>query len=230
MRICVLLLVMWSSALACGQVVVDRVVAVVNDRVITLSDWRTEESYEAMLQGRPPDKVELSEDSLSRLMDRMLVLQQFKTLNFQGISPEQVDKDMKEVRSQIQGAETDEGWNHLLASYGLTAGVVRQLVEEQFNYLRFIEARFRPSVQVPDAEVESYYRNQFLPQLERHGVDASKAPPLSDVRGKIERILSEGKIDELLDSWLQNLRSRGNVHRVPSLHETQTAADGSSKR
>jgi parvulin-like peptidyl-prolyl isomerase len=229
MRICLLLLLLWTPVLVSAQVVVDRVVAVVNDRVITLSDWRTEESYEAMLQGRPPDKVELSEDSLRRLMDRMLVLQQFKTLNFQGITPEQVDRHVKEVRAQIQGAETEDGWNQLLSSYGLTATEVRQLVEEQFNFLRFIEARFRPSVQVPDAEVENYYRNEFLPQLARQGVDASKAPPLSDVRSRIERILSEGKIDELLDSWLQNLRSRGNVHRVPPLGESETATDGSKQ-
>ena len=207
-------LVIMAVVPAPAQVMVDRVVAVVNDRVITLSDWRTQESYEAMLQGRPPDQVQLSDASLTRLMDRVLVLQQFKILNFEGITPEELQKQMTEVRSQIPGAQSDAGWQELLSQYGLTRDQVRRVVAEQVDFLRFIEARFRPSVQVPDADVQSYYANEFLPQLARKGIASSKAPPLSEVRGKIVHILSEGYIDEMLDSWLQNLRSRGNVHRV----------------
>jgi hypothetical protein len=90
--------------------------------------------------------------------------------------------------------------------------------------MRLVDARLRPAVQIDSKTIEAYYREKFVPQLRQSG---SGELPLSDVSARIRELLTEQKVSELLVSWLQTLRSEGDV-RIPGI--ALSAAEGEQTR
>ncbi|MGH9651101.1 MAG: hypothetical protein ACRD3I_11605 [Terriglobales bacterium] len=107
----------------------------------------------------------------------------------------------------MPGAQTEEGWQAAYLRYGLTAPVLQERVARQLDLERYIDQRFRPTVFVDASSVELYYREKLLPQLQRAG----PPPPLAEVRARIERILSEERLNELLASWMKTLREQAEI-------------------
>lgn len=212
-QLAVLFTLTWLRA----QEVVDRMVAVVNKRVILESELDQARRIDLLLQGKPltreePDPKQL-EALLDRLIDRSLLEQQITESAILDPTPEELAARIKEIRSQIPGAGTDEGWKAVLAAYGLEARDVEYHVISEFRVLRFVDLRFRNLVRVDQAEIAAYYRDKLVPQLRSQGV---AAPPLDEVSGKIEKILVEERMDELLNEWLQTLRAQGHIEKLLS--------------
>jgi hypothetical protein len=82
------------------------------------------------------------------------------------------------------------------------------LVEQQ-RILRIVEQRLRPAAAPATTDVESYYRDVFTPEYTRtHG---PRVPPFKEVEGQIKEILVQKKIDQLLASWLEELKPSRRV-------------------
>jgi hypothetical protein len=71
-----------------------------------------------------------------------------------------------------------------------------------------VDAHLRPAVQIDSKSIEAYYREKFVPQLKQAGVGDV---PLSDVSARIRELLTEERVNELMVSWLQSLRSESKV-------------------
>ncbi len=74
--------------------------------------------------------------------------------------------------------------------------------------MRLVDARLRPAVQIDSKTIEAYYREKFVPQLKPAA--AGQNPP-AEVAAKIRELLTEEKVNELMVSWLQSLRSESKV-------------------
>jgi hypothetical protein len=85
-------------------------------------------------------------------------------------------------------------------------------VLQQIDLMRLVDARLRPAVQIDSKTIEAYYREKFVPQLKQSGAGEVS---LADVSGKIRELLTEERVNELMASWLQTLRSESKVS-VPS--------------
>src|SRR5579863_10255722 len=94
------------SASAHAQQVLDRIVAVVNDHVITQSDWDHQAAFEALAEGKLPSEIQRTTASLERLVDRELLLQQMAQLNSRQPTPEEVQREVDAVRKQLPTEET----------------------------------------------------------------------------------------------------------------------------
>ena len=105
----------------------------------------------------------------------------------------------------------------MLSGYGVTEQDVGTQLLSQVRILQFIDLRFRGLVTVDKAAVTSYYQEKLLPALRKQG---APEPPLDQVSGKIEKIVAEQRIDELLADWLQTLRSQAHIEKIS---ETGTA-------
>jgi len=66
----------------------------------------------------------------------------------------------------------------------------------------------RPSIHIDPTSVEAYYREQLVPELRKAG---ARVVTLVEVSPKIEELLTQKKIDELLTSWLRDLRVQSNI-------------------
>ncbi|HXM67950.1 MAG TPA: SurA N-terminal domain-containing protein [Candidatus Acidoferrum sp.] len=199
---------------AAGQVI-DRIVATVNGQVILQSDWDEALCYEALLTNRNLNRF--TDDDrravLDRLIDQELLREQMKSADFRHATDEEVASRVAEARKLYPQAASDEAWRGVLAQYHLIEKDVQEHVRQQIDVMRLIDARLRPTVQIDSKSIEAYYRDQFVPQLKEAG--ASEVP-LAEVSAKIRELLTQEKVSELLVSWLQTLRSEGQVH-VPGV-------------
>lgn len=191
--------------------VIDRIVATVNGRVILQSDLDEALCYEALVNNKSLSN--LSDDDrravLDRLIDQELLREQMKSADFRHATDAEVSARIAEARKQYPQAASDEGWRSLLASYHITDPELISRVREQIDVMRLVETRLRPAVQIDSKSIEAYYRDQFVPKLMQAG---AAQVPLSDVSAKIRELLTEQKVSEMLVSWLQTLRSQGDVH------------------
>ena len=205
----VLVLVLPSSA-AVPQVI-DRIVATVNGRVILQSDWDEALCYEALLSNR--SVADFAADDrravLDRLIDQELLREQMKSADFRHASDAEVGARIAAARKQYPQGASDDGWRALLASYHITEKDVFAHVRQEIDVMRLVDARLRPAVQIDAKSIEDYYRDQFVPKLKQAG---SSEVPLAEVSAKVRELLTEQKVSEMLISWLQTLRSEGQIH------------------
>jgi len=207
-----------AAPAARGGEVIDRIVATVNGHIILQSDWDEALCYESLLSGRALSFF--TDDDrravLDRLIDQELLDEQMKSASFQHASEEEAAAQVAEARKLHPEAVTDADWQAVLARYGLTEKALIAHVREQIDVMRLVDAHLRPAVQIDSKTVEAYYRDKFVPQLKQSGAGEV---PLSDVSAKIREILTQEKVNELMVSWLQSLRSESKVN-MPGVIES----------
>jgi parvulin-like peptidyl-prolyl isomerase len=193
--------------------VVDRMVAVVNKRVILESELDQAARVEFLLQGKPIAGLTQSDLAavLERLIERSLLDQQKLYTSMLDPTPQELAAKVKEVRSGILASANDDQWKSLLSAYGLTQQDLEEQLTDQVRILRFIDLRFRGLVHIDKTAVEAYYQEKFLPEVRKRN---AAEPKLEEVSDKIEQILTEQRIDELLNNWLKTLRAQAHIEKM----------------
>lgn len=195
-----------------SEVVLDEVVAVVNNHAILESDVEREMRLVVL----EPEQVgrETREDALERLISRTLIQQQIREEEAQASEPSkaEVQDRLTELRKELPACvhakcETDAGWAAFLHAYDLTEAQVENYLRLRMELLGFIEERFRQGIRISQEEIEDYYRNTLLPQY-RSG---ETPPALDTVSKRIEEVLLQQQVNVLFGSWLDNLRKQGDV-------------------
>jgi hypothetical protein len=192
-----------------GQVI-DRIVAKVNSHIILQSDWDEALNYEALLSGRALNQFS-DEDRravLDRLIDQELLGEQMKSAFFEHASETEAAARLAEARKQYPEASTSEGWQSVLARFGLAEKDLVEHVRQQIDLMRLVDARLRPAVQIDSKTIEAYYREKFVSQIKTSGVADT---PSAEVSDRIRELLTQEKVNELMVSWLQSLRSESKV-------------------
>jgi hypothetical protein len=211
-----------------ASVVLDRVVAVVNNHAILYSDLDDEIRLSVLDPGRGGLGVLTRKMALEQLIARALIQQQIREEDLQAADPTQaeVDARLAEIRDQLpaclrQNCASDAGWKAFLIAHGLTPERVEAYLRYRVEILRFIEQRFRQGIRISQAEIETYYRETLLPQYAK----GEAIPPLDKVSPRIEEILLQQKVNVLFDDWLTNLRKQGEVEVLdPALEGPEAPA------
>jgi len=217
-----LLPIVASSALA-GDVI-DGVVATVNRQPLFQSDWAEAICFEAFMQQKPIAQVTQADrvKALQRLIDRQLLEGQMGAETFLLPSQDDVDKDVAKLRAQVPNGSDDRIWQKSLASYGLTQDVLRDHLRTEVRVMNFVEVRLRPNVHVQPEEIEAYYKNQLLPDLQKTG---SAMIALDEAEPRIRELLVQQRMDELLDAWLHNLRQQAEIRSTIAIPAGNAPAD-----
>ncbi len=205
----VLLLTFAASVCRAGDRI-DGIVATVNNVAILQSDVDEAVRYEALLNGRALNQI-TAEDSrlaLERLIDQELLREQMGTTSVHA-GADDVDNRLRDLRAQIPGAQSDDGWRQTLARYGLAEAQVSEHLTEQIKIMRFVDARLQAELRIDRAGVEKYYQETLLPELQKSG---APSVPLADVYSRIEEVLRQQKLDDMLSAWLRDLRQRSRIH------------------
>jgi hypothetical protein len=206
----VVLLLSVAIGLHAGELL-DRIVATVNTHAILQSDWDDEIRFEAFVSGRRPEGVtaEQRKAALDRLIDQEILREQMRITDLKPAGAEAVKKQIENLKSEQLREHPGQSWASTLSQYQLTDKVVEDHVASELEQLQLVDSRFRPSIQISDADVEKYYREQIVPKL-----PASDPLSLNDAAPKIKEILVQEKINQLLNSWLETLRAQAQIHVV----------------
>jgi len=210
-----------AQAVKPTPVVLDSVVAEVNDQAILASDVENELRL-SVLDAAIGSEVLTRKRALDQLVSRALIQQQIRQEDEQAAVPSQseVDNRLAEIRKELpacvrQSCATDAGWKAFLEAHGLTQGRVESYLRYRLEILSFIERRFRQGIQVPQKDIETYYHDTLLPQYQT----GESIPTLDKVAPRIEEILLQQRVNALFDDWLENLRKQGDIEVVDPAYQ-----------
>jgi hypothetical protein len=215
------------------RILIDRVIAVVNNQAILASDIDDEIRLSILDPGQGASPLLTRQRALEQLIERALIEQQIQRGDQQTATPQQaeVDARLKEIRSELpicirENCASEAGWTAFLASHELSAQRVESYLRYRLEILGFIELRFRQGIRIPPSQIESYYREEFVSQFKKGEV----IPPRDKVSDRIEEILLERQVNLLFDDWLNSLRSQGEIEILdPSLAAAEPKAEGGAR-
>ena len=144
--------------------VVDRIVAVVNDDIITLFELnRSFKPYAERIRelGYSTDKehkllFKVREDMLNRLIDQKLKDQEIERLKIK-IDEREIDQTIERIKEE--NFYTDEDLRHTLANEGLTMEEYRERIKEQILRTKLINLKVRSKIVITKEDITSYYNN-----------------------------------------------------------------------
>jgi parvulin-like peptidyl-prolyl isomerase len=167
----------------------DRILAVVNNKIITLSDAR---KYQVLFgEGRDEKAI------LEELIDQKLLLAEAEKFGVQEPSQEKTDAAYQELIRRLQ--EKEDGSFQPMA---LDEAEIRQLLKAHLMVQELLNQRVNFFVFVTPEEVETYY--------EGHAEEFS-GTSLEQARSKIEDLLTRQKAEAKRKDYLDRLRSRATI-------------------
>jgi hypothetical protein len=192
-------------ALPLPAVTVDRVAAVIDRQVITVSEvsQMVEMRFFARTAGQ-------SEEDYRRGVLENLIAQALRYRDVERFGAQDIPKDTIEARLQDirKRFASEVEFNTALTHVELTLDEFRALVKRQLQVEAYIQERFAPLVFIPNEDIEAYYRGTWSQQRRARGL---AIPPLSEVREEIRALLRADRLQKEIEQWTSQLRLRANV-------------------
>jgi hypothetical protein len=195
---------LWLAAEAEAVEIVDRIVAVVDRDVITLSEAERALKLGILKGGTEP--LSLAE-AVDRLVELRLVEREVERYPAPAIGREKIGAALAAVRSTF---DSEESFARALAQAEMSQSELEAELRSQLAVNDYLERRFRLVIQVGEAEIRRYYQEELLPELGRMG---QPEPPLEAVSDAIRRILEERQFNSQVAAWIDQLKARANVRR-----------------
>jgi len=198
-RLAVLVLVAGVSSPARAEII-DRILAVVDTQIITLSDARA-----ALRFGLVPADVSTDPIGavLQRLIDRRLMLAEVDRYAPPDPPDQAVDARMAAIERRFGDALALE---IALNQSALTREELRRQMRDGLRIDSYLQQRFSASVQVSDDELMRYYK-EHAAEFMRDG----QLRPFEDVREIVRERAAETQRAGFIRQWVDGLRRRGNV-------------------
>lgn len=181
-----------------GTRVVDRIVARVEDDIILQSQVRELGAFQELVEGRADSDDKL----LDELIQQWVVETEAAAARFPQPAQSEVDRELARLKGQFP---TPEKYASRLNELGLTADEVREMLSRQIFVERYLDSKFRTSVQIEPAQIEAYYTKELLPELAKNN---QPAPARAAVEPQIREVLTQRAISDLTMKWLDDTKSR----------------------
>jgi hypothetical protein len=178
--------------------VVDRIVARIEGDIILLSQVRELGAFQQLIEGR----AERDDRLLQELVEQWIVQTEATESHFPQPARSEVDREMGRLAAQFSNSGA---YAAKLRELGLSPDQVSELLARQIYDERYLDYKFRPSVQIGSADIESYYQKELLPELAGKN---QPAPQLADVEAEIRELLTQRGISALAAKWLDETKSR----------------------
>jgi parvulin-like peptidyl-prolyl isomerase len=178
--------------------VVDRIVARVEDDIILQSQVRELGAFQQLIDGHSESDDKLLEE----LIEQWMVETEATGSHFPQPAQSEVDRELARLKEHFASPEL---YASRLGELGLSADQVRQLLTRQIYIERYVDYKFRPSVLIEPADIETYYQKEFLPELAKNN---QPAPGRAAVEEQIRELLIQRGISDLTAKWLDDTKSR----------------------
>ena len=165
--------------------IVERIVAVVDERPLLLSDVRAQRAVSGLTEAA----------ALEAAIDERLMHAEAARIPQAEVSAEEEDRALAlllETRPALRSEVEEPN--------------LRRLLRRQLAILKYVEFRFRPQVRVSDEEVRQAWEE------EQAGNPAG--PALEDEQEAIRARLERRALDERVEAWVKELRARADVRYV----------------
>ncbi len=155
-----------GGAPAGGDEIVERIVAIVNDDIVTYLEVQKEMApYEARIKavGYDPEKeqqmlYEVRSDVVKKLVDQKITDQEIKRYRITA-SDEDIDNNIEQIKKDKSW--TDEDFRKALENDGMTVELYREKVKEQTLRARLVNMAVKANIVITKEDVAAYYASNI---------------------------------------------------------------------
>ncbi|UCE22165.1 MAG: hypothetical protein JSV46_08130 [Candidatus Aminicenantes bacterium] len=185
--------------------IIDRIVAVVNEEVITLTDVRIAEAFGLYAEEIEEEEGEPRLQILERLIDQKVVIQ----LSSQEvlIKYEELDEFLMRITQKLGPDEAERR----LRQFGLAREDLRDCIREIIRYRTIISQIFSRVNPASLKEIEDYYQNKYIPAQKEKKVDPQ---PMMEILDEIEASVNQEKTKVQIEDWIRNLREKSDIQII----------------
>jgi len=188
--------------------IIDRIAVRVDNQVITESRVLEDLRMAAFLNGDKPDFSPAGKrKAAGRLVDRILIRREMELTQYSMPAPLEAGQILEQIKPSR--FPDPARFREELARGGIAEPDLQQYLLRQAATLRFIDARFKPEVQVSESEIRDCYENRILPEYRKRNVRAE--PSFDDARNQCEEILAAERVDKVLERWLKETKDRVRI-------------------
>jgi hypothetical protein len=195
-----------APAPAAQSQVVDRIIARVEDDIITLSEMRELGAYQQLVDGR----AEPDERLIQELIEQWAIRSEAEAAQFPQPSKPDVDHQVQQLAARFP---SEQAFTQRLSELGLTADALRGIVTQQIYLTGYVDYRFRPTVDVTDDAIAQYYKETLAPSLQ---AKQQAVPPLDAVTAQIREVLVTKAVNDRVAAWLDETKSRLRIEIDPA--------------
>jgi hypothetical protein len=197
-----------------SQEIVDKTIATVSDgsseaELITYSDLLWQIALESDTPLNPPG----SED-LNRALQTLINLRLFAIEAQRLPSSEPTQKEIDdEINRILKGFRTEAEFQSRLRRVGfdsISDDNFQRMMRQRVAIEKYIDFRFRSFVIITPDEEQKYYRDTFTPDFRRRN-PGLLLPPFEEVRVQINQILTESRIEEDINKFLDDAKRRAEI-------------------
>jgi peptidyl-prolyl cis-trans isomerase SurA len=200
-RLFAISLALSAGASSASGELVDRIVAIIDREVVTLSEAEQASQIATARAGEAPPLASIVE----RLIEARLVEREVERFTDVEVPPERIDAAFREVRA---GFPSETSFQAMLERSGLSEAELRGSLRRQLRTAQYLEQRFRPLTFVSEDQIEAYYRDELPPSMA-----GAPVPDLAEVSDAIRRILEERAFNHRVEEWIALLKDRARIRR-----------------
>ncbi len=196
-----------------AQTVVDKTVATVSDgtktELITLSDLRWQLALMPGVELEPA-----SSDNLDRAL-QLLINQRLFALEAERLpQPEPTEDEINaKIAEMISYFPTTAEFARRLQLVGFDSindDNFQQIVRDRVAIDKYLAFRFRSFIVITPSDEATYYRDVFVPDFRRNS-PGKIIPTIEDKREEIRSTLTEQKVGEAIEAFLDEAKRRGEI-------------------
>ena len=201
------LALIYALAVCIGRAeIIDSIAANIGQQAITDQQVIEQARLTAVLEGTPVDlSVDNKRKVLDRMIDQALVRKEVEFTKFPSATAKETEPLLKQVKDRYP---TDDAFERAVNAAGISEDALRRYLVWQVTFLRFVEYRFQPSVQITDTEIRQEYARQTSGWTDKHG---TPPPSLDQMQPELQRSVRQRLTDSALDRWLGEVRTQFDI-------------------
>lgn len=189
----------------CLASTIDRIGALVDRQVLTVSEITQMEQVRFFSRAAGQSDDDYRRAILDNLIAQALRYRDVERFGAADVSKDAIEARLVQIRNRF-AAPTD--LDAALQKAELTLDEMRALIKRELQVENYIQERFAPMIVVTSDELEAYYKGPWSQQRRQRGLTV---PPLATVQEDLRTTLKASRLQQEVDKWTAELRSRANV-------------------
>jgi parvulin-like peptidyl-prolyl isomerase len=186
-----------------GQIMVDKIAAIVNNEIITIHDIERAIAFYPLLRQNNEAEGNFYFRVLSDLINFKIISLEFND------EFKLSEEDFEQVQTPIlKKAGSMEKLLAILNNFTMNWSDFQNFIREKVLYEKVLREKFQMEITVPFSDIERFYRDDYFPSQQRLGLAPQTLVEMAPV---IEKYLRQLRTAEQLSTWLSELRANYQI-------------------
>jgi hypothetical protein len=155
---------------------------------------------------QPVINSETKRRAAEKLIEQTLIRREIEANRYTAIETPNVEPMLQAIRKRFS---SENDYKKALVDYHISEQELRSQLQWQATLIPFIDVRFRPGIQIPEADIREYYDKKFLPEWASGKTEGP--PSYEESHETIEKLLASSLADHALDRWLGQARTEVRI-------------------